>query len=155
MCVSPGHSQCGFVTLQRSVYLHDQARGPDCSLLSQLPALQSALQFQGAEAGRSHISFCFSIALPKRSCSLTISCEPQVFPGCVEKVPRAGYLETRESRGTHTHTRVFCSSQWGVEGSEQSHLVFLAQVTLDRGLINGITFMGTCVRHFDMCKSFV
>lgn len=40
----------------------------------------------------------------------------------------------------------------GVRGTAS---FLLAKVTPDCALINGATFTGTVVRHFDICKSFV
>lgn len=89
--------------------------------------------------------------LPKKSHLLTGSLEQWFSPGMYKKCREQAIWRDMKTEG---HT-LSVSARAG-EGSEGSSVVFLlAKVTPDRGLINGATFTGTLVRHFDICKSFV
>lgn len=73
------------------------------------------------------------------------------FPQACIKSAESRLFGDAKAEG-HTWS-VFRTSQWGEPG--EKHRFLLAKGTADRGLINGATFTGTLVRHFDICKSFV
>lgn len=142
---------CHFVAL--FIYSHDLAWGPVCSVLSLLPDPTNLPSCLGTKRQGDLLMFCsqFLHLSPRKAVLWLPSWSGRFSPDLCKKCREQAIWRHIKAEG-HT-SYVFCTSKGG--GWAELSRFLLAKVTLDRGLINGATFTGTFVRHFDICKSFV